>query len=421
MLQETTEILIVEDSPTEAQELQEILERHGYRVTAAADCQEALNMARQHKPDLILSDIMMPQMDGYELCRAIRADAFLTDVPVILVTALSDPEDVIRGMECRADNFIIKPYDENQLLARVQLALENRGRQSGGNRLEVFFNGRKHVIAADGLQMLNLLLSTCEPAIQRNKEMTLAQVTLQRRNSSLEVANQELEAFSSSVAHELRLPLGNVYGWSSLLLDRFAGQMPQEAERMLQNVRAGARRMQHLIEDLLRLSRVSRQELFKQTVDLQALVQEVVGDLREKQGERQVEVQIGALPKCVGDHPLLKQALANLLSNAFKFTSKTEHARVEAGCARRGSEIVYFVKDNGAGFDMKHASKLFGVFQRLHKAGQFDGTGVGLSIAHRIIQRHGGRIWAEAEVGKGAAFYFTLPQCVAQASSASQN
>jgi two-component system, sensor histidine kinase and response regulator len=405
------EILIVEDSPTQAKRLQHILEQQGYHVTIAANGREALEAAQGRKPGLIISDVIMPEMDGYELCHRVKSDARLADIPVILVTTLSDPQDVIRGLECRADNFILKPYDERYLLGRVQFVLVNREvRQSEqtGMGVEIFFNGRKHFITADRLQILNLLLSTYEAAIQRNKELSVARDDLRRLNSDLEAANKELEAFSYSVSHDLRAPLRAVDGFSSVLLEEFSAEMPPEAKLLLDNVRTGAKQMNQLIVDLLRFSHVGRQPMSKHTVNLSTLVHEVLEDLRKKQAGRRIEIQISELPDCVGDLSLLRQVLVNLLSNAFKFTRQREQAMIEVGCRQQGGEQVYFVRDNGAGFDMRHVEKLFGVFQRFHRADEFEGTGVGLSIVQRIIQRHGGRIWAEAEVGKGATFYFTL-------------
>src|SRR6266849_2799347 len=191
------QVLIVEDSPTQAQRLQHILGQQPYHVTAAASGRQALESAQQSKPDLIITDVVMPEMDGYELCRRVKNDPNLSDVPVILVTSLSDPQDVIRGLECRADNFILKPYDERYLLGRVQFVLINREmRQTDqpGMGLEIYFEGQRHFITADRLQILNLLLSTYEAAMRRNRELSLAQDSLQRTNSELLQRTAELEA-----------------------------------------------------------------------------------------------------------------------------------------------------------------------------------------------------------------------------------
>lgn len=405
-------ILIAEDSPTQAQKLKHILEQQGYLVTAVTNGREALEMAHAQKPMLIISDVVMPEMDGYELCCCVKSDSYLRDIPVILVTTLSDPQDVIRGLECRADNFIIKPYDEHYLLSRVQFVLVNREihrTEQGGMGVEIYFNGHKHFITADRLQILNLLLSTYEAAIQRNKELTLARDDLRRLNSRLEAANKELEAFSYSVSHDLRAPLRAVDGFSKLLLQKFESALPAEGQKFLNLVCNSAQRMGQLIDDLLRFSRLGRQQLSMQRVSVQGLVNDVLKDLQEEREGRQVEIQIGELPDCFGDPPLLRQVFFNLLANALKFTRRKENALIEIGCEEHGGEHVYFVKDNGAGFDMEYADKLFGVFQRLHSTSEFEGTGIGLSIVQRIIHRHGGHIRAEAEVDQGAKFYFTLP------------
>ncbi len=413
------EILIAEDSPTQAQHLRYILEQQGYQVTAATNGRLALETAQRRKPTLIISDVVMPEMDGYELCRSVKSDSTLADTPVILVTTLSDPQDVIRGLECRADNFILKPYDERHLLSRVRFILANqevRRAEHAGMGVEIFFNDRKHFITADRLQILNLLLSTYDAAIQRNKELSLTQEDLKRLNArlkaankELEAANEELEAFSYSVSHDLRAPLRAIDGFSSMVIQRFSSQIPSEAQRLLSVVSASSKRMGQLIDDLLGFSHLGRQPLSRQPVKISGLVHDVVEELRKEQGERQVEADVGDLPDCVGDPSLIKQALVNLLSNAFKYTRQKEKAIIEIGCQQPKGETVYFVRDNGAGFDMEYAGKLFGVFQRLHSSDQYEGTGVGLSIVQRVIQRHGGRIWAESEVDKGATFYFTLP------------
>jgi light-regulated signal transduction histidine kinase (bacteriophytochrome) len=224
----------------------------------------------------------------------------------------------------------------------------------------------------------------------------------------IEAANKELEAFSYSVSHDLRAPLRAVQGFSTILLEKFSPEIPAEARGLLERVIGGAKRMDQLIEDLLRLSRLGQQTLTKHPVDLRALVQNVLQELRKEQDGREVTVEVGDLPACIGDRSLLRQVFVNLLSNAFKFTRHKGKPTVQVGCREQEGETVYFVRDNGAGFEMRYADKLFGVFQRLHTREQFEGTGVGLTIVDRIIRRHGGRIWAEAELDKGAVFYFTL-------------
>ena len=230
------------------------------------------------------------------------------------------------------------------------------------------------------------------------------------RTAQLEVANKELEAFSYSVSHDLRAPLRAMDGFSQALIEECGEQLPAEGKRYLRTIREGARRMGALIADLLAFSRLSRIPLTKRKVDAGKLVQEVLADLAAEQKGRQIDLRTGKLPACLGDPALLRQVWANLLSNAFKYSANRKPAVIEIGCTREPEGNVYFVRDNGAGFDMRYADKLFGVFQRLHRAEDYEGTGVGLAIVRRVIHRHGGRVWAEAEVDRGATFYFTLEE-----------
>jgi signal transduction histidine kinase len=230
------------------------------------------------------------------------------------------------------------------------------------------------------------------------------------RTAALEAANKELEAFSYTVAHDLRAPLRAMDGFSRLLVEEHASALPADGQRYAGIVRENAQQMARLVDDLLAFARLGRQPVTKETVEIAALVRQVLADLRPQQEGRRVAVIVGDMPGCSGDPSLLKQVFANLIGNALKFTRLKDDARVDVGASRddQSGETVYFVKDNGAGFDMRYAHKLFGVFQRLHRTDEYEGTGVGLASVHRIIQRHGGRIWAEAEPGRGAAFYFTI-------------
>ena len=228
------------------------------------------------------------------------------------------------------------------------------------------------------------------------------------RTAQLEAANKELEAFSYSVSHDLRSPLRAVDGFSQAVLDDYGPQLPEEGQRYLKTIREGAQKMGMLIDDLLTFSRLGRAPLNKQTVNTDSLVRGVLEDLGAQREGRQIEVRVGELPSCLCDPALLRQVWLNLLSNAFKYTRKREPAVIEIGCEQKRDGDVWFVRDNGTGFDMRYADKLFGVFQRLHLAEDYEGTGVGLALVQRIIHRHGGRVWADATVDRGATFYFTL-------------
>jgi two-component system, sensor histidine kinase and response regulator len=407
----TATILIAEDSPTQAEKLKYILKGQNYRVLAAVNGRAALELARREKPTLVISDVVMPEMDGYQLCHEIKSDQALSDIPVILVTTLSDPHDVIRGLECRADNFIIKPYDERYLLSRVQFVLVNHQIREADRAcigVEVHFHGQRHFITADRLQILNLLLSTYEAAIQRNQELTLAKNELRRSNASLEAANKELESFSYSVSHDLRAPLRAIHGFTEMVLDDGSGQLDETGKERLVRVQSACTRMGHLIDDLLNLSKVTRSELHRAEINLGAIARNVLAELQKAHPDRRVALKVDDSLMASADGRLLQIVLENLLGNAWKFTSKTPDAVIEVTSRKQDGQQVFVVRDNGAGFDQANAKNLFGAFQRMHSADEFPGTGIGLATVQRIIQRHGGRIWAESKPGEGAAFFFTI-------------
>jgi light-regulated signal transduction histidine kinase (bacteriophytochrome) len=234
------------------------------------------------------------------------------------------------------------------------------------------------------------------------------EIRVHQRTAELQAANRELEAFSYSVSHDLRAPLRSIDGFSKVLLEDYAGTLDEEGMSNLNRVRAAAQRMGQLIEDMLKLSRVTRGEFRTASVDLSALAREIVAGLAEHEPERRVRISITPEVIVSGDANLLRIALENLLRNAWKFTSKSEDASIEFGVTEIFGERVYFVRDNGAGFDMAYEKKLFNAFQRLHDPTDFPGTGVGLAIVQRVILRHGGRIWAKAATEAGATFFFTL-------------
>ena len=450
----TPRILIVEDSATQAERLKYILERNDYRFATARNGREALGMVNSDLPSLVISDIVMPEMDGYDLCRHLKQDERLKKIPVILLTSLTDPIDVVKGLECGADNFIFKPYDERYLLSHIAYILANqhlREPESARTGVEVFFAGRKFVITSDRLQILNLLLSTYETAVERNRELSAARDELRYLNETLEVKvaertaaleaeiadrrraeaevrrlnaeleqrvkertaqletmNQELEAFSYSVSHDLRSPLRHIAGFAGLLQERAAAQLDDHSRHNLNRIVNSAQKMGRLIEDLLEFSRMGRTSLRQSTIDLTTMVAEIRADLELETKERKIVWRIAPMPTVRADAAMLRQVFVNLLGNAVKYTRTREVAEISIGLQNTTQETVFFVRDNGVGFDMNYADKLFGVFQRLHSEAEFEGTGVGLANVRRIIARHGGRTWAEGKPDGGATFYFTL-------------
>jgi len=221
--------------------------------------------------------------------------------------------------------------------------------------------------------------------------------------------NKELEAFSYSVSHDLRAPLRSINGYSQILKDEYGTVLDQEGNRVLGIIITNARRMGQLIDDLLAFSRLGRQELKKSSINMDEFIKPLLEEMAEYKKDRDVTVQVHSLGVCPADGSMIRQVWINLLSNAFKYTQKKDHAQIEVGASRSDTETIFYVKDNGVGFNMDYAHKLFGVFQRLHKTEEFEGTGVGLALVKQIVDRHDGRIWADAQPGQGATFYFSLP------------
>jgi signal transduction histidine kinase len=368
-------ILIVDDEAEQMRALCNTLPDHGYETAGFTDGETALENLRNVKCDLLLADLMMPGMDGIALLQA--AQKLDPDLVGVIMTGEGTIVTAVEAMKTGALDYILKPFKLSVILPVLSRALTVRRLRIENKELE-------------------------QSVRERTSQLEVA-------NRELEAANKELEAFSYSVSHDLRGPLTVIVGSAESLVEDCAAQMPAQARQLLKGVLASGERMMQLIDALLRLSRLGRQPLIKRQVNISALVREVLDELQREQRGRQIDIRMGDLPGCVGDPGLLKQVFANLLSNAFKFTRGKGNPTVEISCRQQAGEKIYFVRDNGAGFDMQQATELFGAFQRFHSAEQFEGTGIGLSTVHRIIQRHGGRIWAEAEVDKGATIYFGLP------------
>ncbi len=360
-------LLVVDDEAAQAKALRDTLGDEGYEVTACGAPVEALELLKQRKFDLLLTDLRMPQMDGIQLLqKALELDRELIG---IMMTGHGTIDSAVQAMKAGALDYILKPFNLSEVLPVLSRALAVR---------------------------------------QLRREKAELESRVRQRTLELESANHELEAFAFSVSHDLRAPLRHIRNFAAMLLQEASCQDSESAKELLGHISQSAGRMNQLIDDLLRLSRLGRQPLVLGEVDVAQLARQVADELLPEHRERALELEIGELPKAMADPNLLRSVFENLISNALKFTRGRQPASIEIGARQQGGETVYFVKDNGAGFDMRYASKLFGVFQRMHAAEDFEGTGVGLSIVQRIVRRHGGRIWAEAEVGKGAAFYFTL-------------
>jgi signal transduction histidine kinase len=392
-------ILIVDDRPTNRHVLTAMLTHCGHRLLEADGGAQALKMVRDEKPDLVIADVLMPKMDGYEFVRKLRLDRKISHTTVVFYTATYLEKEARRLAKAAGVHYtIVKPAEPEEVLRIVDAAL---------TELPTPMQVPPEQFERDHLCLLTDKLS--EKVTELEKLNTELEQRVSNRTAELEAVNEELEAFSYSVSHDLRAPLRAIDGFSRMAIEDFGGQMPEQWCKQLEQMRASTREMTQLIDDLLIFSQTSRSPLAREKIETGKLARTAFDELLPQQEGRQVDFRIDDLPACAADPALLKQVFVNLLSNALKFTRGCGRALIQVGSGRNNGELVYFVKDNGAGFDMQHANKLFGVFQRLHRAEEFEGTGVGLAIVQRIIHRHGGRVWAEGKPNAGATFYFALP------------
>lgn len=367
-------LLVVDDETAQMQALCHTLEYEGFQATGFSSAREALRNLRPGEHDLLLTDLMMPDINGIELIR--NARDVDPQIAGIVMTGHGTIDTAVAAMQVGALDYVLKPFKLNVILTVIRRALDIR----------------------------NLRLENA--ALQQREQQHAAE---------LAAAYHDLESFSYSVSHDLRSPLLSIRGFTEIFLEEYGQTLTEEGRSHLDRVVGGAKRMDRLIEDLLTFCRFSRAPLERQPIRLDVMAQRIARELRNAEPNRSIEFAIQPLPECHGDASLLEQVLLNLLSNAVKFTRHQPAARIEVGSYQQPdvaggpSKRVYFVRDNGVGFDMKYADKLFGVFQRLHSQEQFPGTGVGLSIVQRVLQRHGGSIWAESTPDQGATFHFMIP------------
>ena len=382
-------ILAVDDSPTYLNELGDSLRREGYDVVLARSGEEALELLAVQTVDCILLDLLMPGLGGHATCLCIKGAPVVRDIPLIVLTALEDRDAMIDSLGAGADDYISKSSDLDVLKARVRAQIRRKQFEDENRSIRE--------------QLLQRELEAAEARAARALAETRAALI-----QELESKNAELEAYSYSVSHDLRAPLRSIDGFSRALLEDQGSKLDERGHDQLRRVRAAAQRMGELIDDLLELSRVGRAQLRRQRVDVSSLAEEVAAELRRADPAREVEVLVERGLIAQADLGLLKVVLENLLGNAWKFTAKTAQARIEVRAITEGGTDGFQVRDNGAGFDMTYADKLFRPFQRLHTETEFPGTGIGLATIRRVVERHGGRAWASGAVGGGAIFSFTV-------------
>jgi signal transduction histidine kinase len=380
-------ILAVDDSETYLREVANALRADGYEIALARSGEEALQLLAVQPVDCVLLDLVMPGIGGRETCRRVKGVPAMRDIPIVMLTAVEDRAAMIDGLSAGADDYIAKSSDFDLLRARVLAQI----------RRKQFEDENRHIRE----RLLRAEMEAVEARTAREAAEARAALV-----EELEFKNEELECFSSSVAHDLRAPLRTIYSFGEILLEDYGEQLDDDGKQYLNYVRESAQQMTNLVDDLLELSRVTRGDLRREPIDLSGIARAVGVRLTQRFPERQVDFVVADRLPADADGRLLAIVLENLIGNAWKFSSKQTRARIEVGFA--DDACSYFVRDNGAGFDMAHAAKLFAMFQRLHSTAEFEGTGIGLATVQRIIRRHGGRIWAESAVGRGATFFFTL-------------
>lgn len=382
-------VLAVDDSLTYLQEVATQLREEGYDVVPAHSGEEALELLSVQTVDCILLDLVMPGLSGQETCRRIKGSAAWRDIPLIMHTALEEPEAMIQGINAGADDYIAKSSDIEVLRARLRAQLRRKQFEDENRSIRE--------------QLLQKELEVAAANAARELAEARAEFT-----GELERKNKELEAFSYSVSHDLRAPLRAISGFGKILEDKLGNKLDPEEKNLFYSVQAATKKMGCLIDDLLLLSRTSRCALSREEVNLSDVALEILSGLLAAEPERIAQIVIAPNLMAHSDRGLSRIVLENLLGNAWKFTSKQPSTRIELGSEQRNNRNMYFVRDNGAGFDMEHVAKIFGAFQRLHHDDEYPGTGIGLATVERIIQRHGGQVSAESEKGKGTTFYFTF-------------
>jgi signal transduction histidine kinase len=385
-------LLLIEDNEGDERLIRELLGEQKlirFNIEKAATLKESEGKISNYKYDIILLDLGLPDSSGLETLIKLIA-LFPGLATIIILTGLNDTEIGLKAVNNGAQDYIIKgQVDSEKLLKSIIYSFE---RSRLNNELKTQIEARK--------------LAERE-TLKLNSEL---EQRIHDRTAQLEIVNTELEAFSHSVSHDLRAPLRHINGFAEILKEEFYDQLPEKARSYLNTIEDAAKKMNRLIDDLLNLSRTNRTELKKSTIKMNQVLDDALSEVQPLMENRKVDINISTLPEVIVYFNLLRLVWVNLLDNAIKYTRPRKKAVIKIDYKEEKEEFIFCIQDNGVGFDMNYAQKLFGAFQRLHSTDEFEGTGIGLSNVRRIISRHSGRTWAEAEVDKGASFYFSLPK-----------
>lgn len=405
-------VLYLENDPFVFARVAKLLSGWGLLLHVAENGREGLRLFEEVKPDIVITEIMLPHLNGLQVARHVKERAPRTQV--VITSALMEPEYLIEAINAGVTAYLPKQFDPTSLAE----ALERCARM-----IAVYDASLANVPVSAGEvpEQLSLLPDSSQEAPVSSAEQSESpqlkdlvslnadlEFRLIRRSALLDAARKELDDLCDAISHDINGPLSRLQGFSQLLMDEHGKLLGREGELCLDRIIGTSAELKKILDGLMDLAQLSSKGVVSRPVDLSGIAMSIVNDLRSQTPERQVNIFITPGLSAIGDEELLGKALGNLLDNAWKFTEGKEDARIEFGCAAGNGKTVYFVRDNGVGFDMHYASKLFRPFQRVHPREAFPGNGLGLAAVERIIRRHGGRIWFDAEEGRGATFYFTL-------------
>ncbi len=352
-----SEILLADDTPEQIEAAVAALRQSNIKVRIASKGSTALRLIEQHAPDLILLDVYMPGMDGFEVCKAIKCNPDFKNIPIIFLTASDDEDSIKKGFELGAQDYVIKPFNISELLARVN-----------------------------------------------------THIALKQQTESLKEANRELDSFCYSVSHDLKAPLLSIKKLIGYFETDYKEKLDADGHDLLITIGEKSTEVIDIVDHLLELSKMGEMPMKEESIQLEMLFQEVFDELMKNEAARQIRFSLQQLPAINGDPVMIKLLISNILSNAIKYTRNEKIALIKVFSAESDNEYTVSVEDNGVGFNMMYSSRLFGIFQRLHSQSEFEGSGVGLTICQRILKRHGGNAWMTGEEGKGAIFNFSFPK-----------